>query len=353
MDLAGEEVQRALRTRYVRGRLARVIADHLRRSDLLFEDPATGRFVVLSPETTSEGAELLVGRIRQAAGLMDLEVRSASASFPEHAIAFEQLLAQAEQRLAGITPRGARAPGPAPGGRRRPGARMTAETIRPLLWSGVGWLDGIRPEHALLNGPRLSRWPSGPWTCLVVLAAAPFWVPVMALIALFIKLDDPHGPVMFVQERTGQAGKTLRMHKFRTMVPNAEAMKWELRHLNELEWPDFKITNDPRITRPGKLLRKTSLDELPQLWDVLRGALSLVGPRPTDFMADTYRLWQTERLDVKPGITGLWQIYGRGLSEWDDRSRLDIAYVQRRCLWLDIQILFRTVPAVLAQRGAK
>ena len=104
VDLAGEEVQRALRTRYVRGRLARVIADHLRRSDLLFEDPATGRFVVLSPETTSDGAELLVGRIRQAAGLLDLEVRSASASFPEHAIAFEQLLAQAEQRLAGITP---------------------------------------------------------------------------------------------------------------------------------------------------------------------------------------------------------------------------------------------------------
>ncbi len=104
VELAGEEVQRALRTRYVRGRLARVIADHLRRSDLLFEDPGTGRFVILSPETSSEGAELLVGRIRQAAGLLDLEVRSASASFPEHAIAFEQLLAQAEQRLAGITP---------------------------------------------------------------------------------------------------------------------------------------------------------------------------------------------------------------------------------------------------------
>jgi hypothetical protein len=101
---AGEEVERALRTRYVRGRLARVIADHLRRSDLLFEDPATGRFVVLSPETNAEGAELLAGRIRQAAGLVALQVRSASASFPEHAIAFEQLLAQAEQRLAGIAP---------------------------------------------------------------------------------------------------------------------------------------------------------------------------------------------------------------------------------------------------------
>jgi len=104
VDLAGEEVQRALRTRYVRGRLARVIADHLRRSDLLFEDPATGRFVVLSPETLPEGAELLAERIRQAARLLEIEVRSGSASFPEHAIAFEQLLARAQQRLAGITP---------------------------------------------------------------------------------------------------------------------------------------------------------------------------------------------------------------------------------------------------------
>ncbi len=111
VNLAGEEVQRALRTRYVRGRLARVIADHLRRSDLLFEDPVTGRFVVLSPETPPEGAELLSERIRQAARLMEIEVRSASASFPEHAIAFEQLLAQAQQRLAGITPD---VPAPAP-----------------------------------------------------------------------------------------------------------------------------------------------------------------------------------------------------------------------------------------------
>ena len=121
----------------------------------------------------------------------------------------------------------------------------------------------------------------------------------------------------------------------------------------QVEWPLFKITDDPRITRPGRLLRRTSLDELPQLWDVLLGTMSLVGPRPTDFLPDDYRLWHTERLDVKPGITGLWQLYGRGIAEMDDSSRLDIAYVQRRCLWLDIQILFRTVPAVLAQRGAK
>lgn len=142
------------------------------------------------------------------------------------------------------------------------------------------------------------------------------------------------------------------MHKFRTMVPNAEELKWELRHLNELE---ARLQDHGRPTHhaPGGFLRTTSLDELPQLWDVLMGRLSLVGPRPTDFMADTYRLWQTERLDVKPGVTGLWQIYGRGLAEFDDRTRLDIAYIQRRSIWLDVQILVRTVPAVLARRGAK
>jgi lipopolysaccharide/colanic/teichoic acid biosynthesis glycosyltransferase len=157
---------------------------------------------------------------------------------------------------------------------------------------------------------------------------------------------------MFTQQRSGQGGRPIKMHKFRTMVPNAEAMKWELRHLNELEWPDFKITNDPRITRPGRIMRKLSLDELPQLFDVLRGKMSLVGPRPTGAKPEDYRLWQTERLDVKPGVTGLWQLYGRATVMFDDRSRLDIAYVQRRCMWLDLQILVRTIPAVLLQRGA-
>lgn len=228
---------------------------------------------------------------------------------------------------------------------------MTAPAV-PVLWSGHDWVDRLRPEHRLVTGRAydvLKRL----FDIAVVVLAAPLWVPLMAICAIAIKLDDPSAPVMFTQIRTGRSGRTIRMHKFRTMVPNAEAMKWELRHLNELEWPDFKITDDPRITRPGRLLRTTSLDELPQLWDVLVGSLSLVGPRPTDFMPDTYQLWQTERLDVKPGITGLWQLYGRGLSEFDERTRLDIAYVQRRSLWLDLGVLVRTIPAVLTQRGAK
>jgi lipopolysaccharide/colanic/teichoic acid biosynthesis glycosyltransferase len=129
-------------------------------------------------------------------------------------------------------------------------------------------------------------------------------------------------------------------------------LKPKYAHLNELQWPDFKITNDPRITRLGKFLRKTSLDELPQLFNVLKGEMSLVGPRPTSFGPETYKLWHTSRLDVMPGLTGLWQIMGRAQLEFDDRLRLDIAYIERASLWLDIAILLRTVTAVFQSRGA-
>lgn len=229
---------------------------------------------------------------------------------------------------------------------------VTTPAVRPALWSGHEWVDGLRPEHRIVTGKAyevLKRL----FDVVTVVLAAPLWVPVTLLCAAFIKLDDPSAPVIFTQRRAGLHGVEIRMHKFRTMVPDADGMKAELEHLNELEWPYFKITNDPRITRPGRLLRSTSLDELPQLWDVLTGRLSLVGPRPTDFMTDDYRLWQTERLDVKPGVTGLWQLYGRGVSDMDGGTRLDIAYVQRRSLWLDLQILARTIPAVLTRRGAK
>lgn len=229
---------------------------------------------------------------------------------------------------------------------------MTAPVIRPALWSGHVWVDQLRPENRILTGRAydiLKRL----FDLVAVAVTAPLWLPVMGICAVTIKLDDPAAPVIFSQRRAGLHGSEFRMHKFRTMVPNADAMKAELEHLNELEWPYFKITDDPRITRPGRWLRATSLDELPQLWDVLVGRLSLVGPRPTDFMTDDYRLWQTERLDVKPGVTGLWQLYGRGLSDMDNGTRLDIAYVQRRSLWLDLQILIRTIPAVITRRGAK
>jgi lipopolysaccharide/colanic/teichoic acid biosynthesis glycosyltransferase len=183
--------------------------------------------------------------------------------------------------------------------------------------------------------------------CVVALAIA---IPVLALCALAIVIDSP-GPVLFAQERTGRDGRRFRMLKLRTMVPDAEERKAELWHLNVLPPPDFKIPNDPRITRVGRFLRATSLDELPQLLNVLRGDMSLVGPRPTSFAPDTYELWHTHRLDVAPGITGLWQIEGRGVTTFDERLRLDVQYIRRRSLLYDLQLLARTLPVVLRRSG--
>lgn len=186
----------------------------------------------------------------------------------------------------------------------------------------------------------------------IVFLAMPLWGPLFLAIALIIRVTSPGAPALFTQLRTGKGGRRFRMYKFRSMVPNAEELKKTYMHLNELQWPDFKITNDPRVTKIGKVLRKTSLDELPQLLNIIKGEMSLVGPRPTSFGSETYKLWQTERLDVIPGITGLWQIIGRAQLEFDDRLRLDIAYIERASIWLDIHILFRTVFAVFKQRGA-
>jgi lipopolysaccharide/colanic/teichoic acid biosynthesis glycosyltransferase len=184
--------------------------------------------------------------------------------------------------------------------------------------------------------------------CLMV---APLLLPLLSLVALLIYIDSP-GKVMFTQLRTGKGGRRFKMYKFRSMVPNAEELKIKYAHLNELTWPDFKITNDPRITRIGKILRKTSLDELPQLLNVLKGDMSLVGPRPTSFAPETYRLWHTERLEVVPGITGLWQISGRSNLDFDQRLKLDIAYIERQSIWMDICIIARTVGQVFVGEGA-
>lgn len=214
----------------------------------------------------------------------------------------------------------------------------------------LAWIERFEPGRRLLN-PRVYYATKRLFDLALVTLALPVLVPAFVLCALAIRIESPGAPVMFSQARTGKGGRRFRMYKFRSMVPNAEEMKRELMHLNELRWPDFKITNDPRVTKIGKIMRKTSLDELPQILNVVRGDMSLVGPRPTSFSASTYELWQTERLDVIPGLTGLWQIVGRGETEFDDRLRLDIAYIERRCMWLDIQILVRTIATVIAARG--
>ncbi len=184
--------------------------------------------------------------------------------------------------------------------------------------------------------------------CFVLL---PIVVLVVAAGAVAVRLESP-GPVFFEQWRTGQHGRRFKIYKFRTMVANAEELKESLAHLNILPPPDFKIIDDPRITRTGRFLRKTSLDELPQLLNVLRGEMSLVGPRPTSFAASTYDLWHTQRLEAVPGITGLWQILGRNRSTFDERLRLDIKYVEEMSLLMDLKILLKTAAVVVRREGA-
>ena len=180
-------------------------------------------------------------------------------------------------------------------------------------------------------------------------------IPVIPVVAMLIKITSP-GPVFFRQQRSGLNGAPFNIWKFRTMATNSEQLKHELESMNEMSGPVFKITKDPRITPLGKWLRKYSLDELPQLFNVLRGEMSLVGPRPlpVDEVKRFNDLAHRRRLSVKPGLTCLWQVSGRNeISDFKDWVRLDLEYIDNWSIWLDLLILLRTIPAVLAGTGAK
>jgi len=177
--------------------------------------------------------------------------------------------------------------------------------------------------------------------------------PVLAVIALVVKISS-RGPALFAQDRVGKGGRIFRFYKFRSMVVDAEERKAELEHLNEMSGPVFKIARDPRITRVGAFLRKTSLDELPQFWNVLKGDMSLVGPRPPlPAEVERYTKHHAQRLSVTPGITGLWQVSGRSnISDFDTWVEMDLRYVREWSVWLDVQILVKTPAAVVFARGA-
>jgi exopolysaccharide biosynthesis polyprenyl glycosylphosphotransferase len=230
--------------------------------------------------------------------------------------------------------------------------RVPMDVLDRAFASGrVEELDGT-PVYSLVSGPdrvlglALKR--------LIDLAIAAVGLiilsPILAIIAIAIVLMDGH-PILFTQVRVGLHGRAFTVYKFRTMTPDAEERFAEVAHLGEGRGPAFKMARDPRMTRSGFFLRRTSLDELPQLWNVLRGEMSLVGPRPAPPReVETYDMWLRRRLSMKPGITGLWQVTARSSNDFDRRAELDLDYIDRWSFWLDLKILLRTIPAAFEGR---
>jgi exopolysaccharide biosynthesis polyprenyl glycosylphosphotransferase len=235
----------------------------------------------------------------------------------------------------------------------------TALCVAPALLDVAGPRTTIRPtagltllhvDHPELSGPRQAI--KGLFDRIMAGAALVMLAPLFCVLAVAIRVSDA-GPVLFVQTRVGKDGRPFKMYKFRTMVVDAEKRLAELRARNEFDGVLFKMRNDPRVTAVGMRLRKWSLDELPQLINVFRGEMSLVGPRPalpdeTALYADHVR----RRLVVKPGLTGMWQVNGRSDLSWEETVRLDLRYVENWSFALDLQILWKTVSVMLRGSGA-
>ena len=176
--------------------------------------------------------------------------------------------------------------------------------------------------------------------------------PLFIIIAIIVKFTSK-GPIFFSQKRVGRNGKEFDMYKFRSMVVNAEELKEKLAAQNEMSGPMFKMKDDPRVTKVGKFIRKTSIDELPQLWNILKGDMSLVGPRPSlPKEVAQFEDWMYKRLEVKPGLTCYWQVSGRNNIDFEDWMKLDVKYVEERNLWIDIKLIFKTVGVLFGDKNA-
>ena len=188
---------------------------------------------------------------------------------------------------------------------------------------------------------------------ILSLAGLIFLTPLFIVVAVWIKLEDPDGSVFFKQNRVGKDETLFPMFKFRSMVSNAEALKQQLMSQNEVEGAMFKMKNDPRVTRVGRILRKTSIDELPQLWNVLIGDMSLVGPRPAlPSEVKEYTTYDKKRLGVTPGCTGLWQVSGRSNLSFEQMVELDLTYIRERSVFYDLKIIVKTVSVLLGSKDA-
>ncbi|RED65047.1 sugar transferase [Cohnella lupini] len=178
-------------------------------------------------------------------------------------------------------------------------------------------------------------------------------LPVFIVVGIAIKLDDPRGRIFFHQIRVGKNGKTFKMYKFRSMVSNADEKLKDILHLNEIDGAMFKMKEDPRITRIGKFIRKTSMDELPQFINVLKGEMSMVGPRPPlPREVESYSTYDRQRLQVVPGCTGLWQVSGRSSIDFKEMVELDLKYIKQRSIWFDIKLILRTISVLIRTKDA-
>jgi lipopolysaccharide/colanic/teichoic acid biosynthesis glycosyltransferase len=315
-----------------RDELVQLLAQSLRGSDLL-GSAADGRVHVVLPETSGEAADVLVPRFSAALPPALAErVRVGVASFPDDEVTWVGLKDCAATREQPVSVSGGDDGGGHDDEAGAPIANGRVRRGRTWRRSSVGII-----RRAV--------------DVLAVAVTAPLALPLLAVAALAIRLDSP-GPVFVRHERLGQGGRRITLWKLRTMVEDADRLKQELAHLNVLAWPDFKIPNDPRVTRVGRFLRRTSLDELPQLWNVLRGDLTLVGPRPCSVGVDKYVLWQTERLEATPGLFGRWQARGRAAVSFDERCRMDIGELRSRSLRAELRVTLETLLALVAGRGA-
>ncbi len=343
-----EEIGMTLKHRYVQVGVSRTIDAALHNIDIISAMDSENGFVVCLPETAGSAARAIGERLQT---LVDerhnLRLNIGVSTFGQDALTYEELLGQAQSdywnRLLLTDPD-------------HPGEEETK------LQQPGRFYDTRHDEMAWVNAlPRQSASARTVYAVFkrvfdlsVSLAVMPFVLPLLLLISLLIVIDNGR-PVFFMQDRTGMGGKRFKMFKFRTMVPNAEELLKQMTETNvkgELAGP-IKLKNDPRITRVGRILRKTSLDEIPQILNVLRGEMSLVGPRPTSWSLTSYQLWQTERLNVRPGITGLWQVSDRGDTNFDEWLRWDVKYIERMSFWLDMRILVRTFTSVLQRKGAR
>ncbi len=319
-------------------RLARAALHRIRLTDEVgwFEE---GCLAALLPDTTAPGALTFAEKVCAAANTDGVIPSFRIYAYPEHW--FEEGKATLDASV--------------PHAPAEPTRKLRRDDLIPFVAQGIE--DEMTKEIPVEPLHQLLVHPTPYWKRTIDIIGASVGLllalPVFILSALLIKLTSK-GPVMFKQLRSGLGGQPFNIYKFRTMRPDAEQMKAGLRQYSEQDGPAFKMKKDPRITGIGKFLRMTSLDELPQLINVLKGEMSLVGPRPLPIdEANGCDQWQKHRLDVAPGLTCIWQIEGRSRVTFDEWMRMDARYIRRRNFWRDAWLMLKTLPAVLLRRGAQ